>query len=177
MTDRQLIAIISENPDEGIRIAIERYGDLVYSIAVRVLGKNKKEDVEECVSAVFVRLWKYRKNFKEEKGSLQSYIITIARNEALRKTKSLHKKIWMMYYRENFENSLESKWIEKESAKNIKEMIDQLKYPDNQIIIQRYFWEYNIKDIAHNLELDEKVVTNKIYYLKKKLKKILIKRR
>ena len=57
MTDEKLIALIKKKPEQGIAAAIDLYGGAVRTICSSVL--ESREDIEEAVSQVFYRLWKY----------------------------------------------------------------------------------------------------------------------
>lgn len=53
--EETLLALLIDKPAEGIRILTAQYGGLVYSITWRRLqGCLRKEDIEECVSDIFL---------------------------------------------------------------------------------------------------------------------------
>lgn len=179
MTDKELRETIMQQPEKGIERAIEQYGGLVNAIVIKMIGKGSGADVQECISDVFIRLWKYIGGFDESKGTLKAYIVTIARNEAFRKLKSMQK--------DHYEQSLEDLDIgvdidmtyevaKKSNKKIISETIEYLKEPDRQIFIRRYFWGERVKFIAKALNLEEKFVENRLYLVKKKLREQLIER-
>lgn len=178
MTDNELIEYIIHNPEEGIKQAIKQYGAIVNAVVIKIIGANNRMDVQECVSNVFIKLWKYSSQFDEEKGVLKGYIVAIARNEALSKLKSIKK--------DNMQQSLEemdgdigtdidmiSELSVKVNTEIIGEMVDHLKEPDRQIFIRRHYWGERIKIIAAAMNLEEKFVENRLYLSKKLLRKQL----
>lgn len=59
----------------------------------------------------------------------------------------------------------------KSTNKLVNEMVHNLKEPDREIFMRRYFLGERIKAIVIALNLDEKFIENKLYTVKKKLKK------
>jgi len=83
MNDEKLVKLINHNPSKGLSAAIEQYGPLVKTVIVRIIGYDKHQDAEECVSDVFVELWKSIDNYNPDKGLFKNYIISIARHVGL----------------------------------------------------------------------------------------------
>lgn len=179
MTDYELIEQIIHNPDVGIQQAIGQYGALVNGVVIKMLGTSNKQDVQECVSNVFIKLWKHSERFDASKGSLKGYIVAIARNEALSKLKALQKDN-LHESLENMENDIgvemdmTSELASKLNGQLIDELVGDLKEPDRQIFIRRYYWGERIKAIAKIMHLEEKFIENRLYLSKRKLRKELI---
>lgn len=179
MTDYELIQQIIHNPDVGIQQAIGQYGALVNGVVIKMLGTSNKLDVQECVSNVFIKLWKHSERFDASKGSLKGYIVAIARNEALSKLKALQKDN-LHESLENMENDIgvemdmTSELASKLNGQLIDELVGDLKEPDRQIFIRRYYWGERIKAIAKIMHLEEKFIENRLYLSKRKLRKELI---
>lgn len=173
MEDKALIKLIKENPECGLEQTMVLYTSFVKAIVVRYLGYDHKEDIKECTADVFIKLWRFIDNFDETKGSLKSYIATIARNETLRKLKKEGKSLGDLPL-EELEIGLEVDMVgeigKKLNAKLVQEVVEELPEPDRQIFISRYFWGERIKAISNTLKLEEKFVENRLYLVKKKLK-------
>lgn len=173
MEDKALIKLIKENPEGGLEQAMILYTPFVKAIIVRYLGYDHKEDIKECTADVFIKLWRFIDNFDETKGSLKSYIATIARNETLRKLKKEGKNLGDLSL-EELEIGLEVDMVgeigKKLNARLVQEVVEELPEPDRQIFISRYFWGERIKAISNKLKLEEKFVENRLYLVKKKLK-------
>lgn len=68
--------------DEDTLIALyHRYGALVYSIAWRTL--ENRQDAEEVVQDVFMRVWEKSHQFDPARGSFSAWLATMTRNAAL----------------------------------------------------------------------------------------------
>lgn len=178
MNDDKLIKLIKKNPSKGLSTAIEQYGPLVKTIVTRIIGYENQQDVEECISDVFVELWKSNNNFNNEKGTIKNYIISIARFKAIN---ILNRKIIKYEIIPLEEDDLEfdldiTNEVSRTINKNIiKETLDKLPQPDKDIFIRRYYLFESVKEIAISLNLTPKTVENKLYREKIKLKDALIK--
>lgn len=64
--------------------------------------------------------------------------------------------------------------LTKESREEILEALDNMKEPNKEIIIRRYFYNEKVKVIAEKMNLPSKKIENKLYQGKLKLKTILI---
>lgn len=178
-TDDDLVHIIKKNPEKGINLAIKQYGDLVNAIIIRILGNDNPLDIQECVSDVFVKLWQYNASFNSKKGTLKSYIATIARNEALRRLKKLKKnKTVNSDFLDSNEpyTDLSNELVAQDKLNNINEILYLLQDIDYHIFTHRYMYGESLDQIAYELDLDKKCVENKLYYTKKKVQKQLIER-
>lgn len=66
--------------------AYNLYGPRMYATAVRLLRDPGAAD--ECVQDVFLRLWHRRNAYASARGSLEAFLVTCARNQALTKLRS-----------------------------------------------------------------------------------------
>lgn len=170
MTDEKLIALIKKKPEKGLSVAIELYGGAVRTICRSVL--ENREDVEEAVSQVFYRLWKYSGSYNG-KGSLKSYIYSIARNAAFDAAKAAP----VEYEWDNIDTETpETLFIKRQREQLIHQIVDELPEPDRSIFILKYFYFFKNREIAQKLNLSLKQVENKLARNKEKLRAKLIER-
>ncbi|MFO0892294.1 MAG: sigma-70 family RNA polymerase sigma factor [Isosphaeraceae bacterium] len=70
---------------QGDRVAFERfydrYSSLVYTLALRIL--RTRADAEDLVQEVFLQVWRRAESYRPERGSVESWLLTMARNRAL----------------------------------------------------------------------------------------------
>lgn len=176
MNDENLIRLLKSDLSKGISQAIDIYGGMVKTIVTRKLGSNNLQDIEECVSDVFVELWKSLDKYELDKGSLKNYIISITRFVSINKYNRYIKKENTIKLDESFEDyiNIENEVYNSINKNIVKDAINSLDYPDKEIFIRRYYLFETVKSIAENLELNMKFVENKLYRSKKTLKEILL---
>lgn len=80
-SDRELIAQIRSRDEAGLAVAIELYGGQVKSICLRICVDELEAD--EVVSLVFWELWHAISKFDPQRGSLRTYLVTLARSRAI----------------------------------------------------------------------------------------------
>src|SRR5215472_17239944 len=59
----------------------DRYGQLAYSVALRVLGDPGR--AEDVVQDTFLKLWHSAGRFDSRRGSLRTWVITAVRNRSI----------------------------------------------------------------------------------------------
>lgn len=80
-TDEALMLAVTARDDTAFAALYDRYVDLVYSAAVRVLGDAQL--AEDATQDVFVRLWRRPETFVAERGRFLSWLMSVARNRAV----------------------------------------------------------------------------------------------
>lgn len=175
MEDKKLIRLINRNPEKGISVALDLYGDPVKTICCSILAGRPEQDIEEAISETFVRLWRYGRSFREERNtSLKSYIYSIARNASIDKLRDIHGSETSLDAIENFqmpdELNIEDFVISEEESELIKQVIYSLEEPERSIFVLRYFYELKVKEVAERLSLPVKTVENKLHRTKAVLK-------
>ncbi|MBR0598007.1 RNA polymerase sigma factor [Sinanaerobacter chloroacetimidivorans] len=179
MDDQQLIDLLKSSPSKGLAEAIEKYGGAVKWITIKIIG-NRPEEIEECISDIFCKLWKNIEQFDPNRGiPLKSYLYGIARHTALDYRRKMQKSEDLLPI-EEIELDIEVNY-EEETAKTInkeiiRQTIDEMPSPDKEIFIYRYYFFKKISEIAFKLSLDNKTVENKLYRGRQRLKDHLIER-
>jgi RNA polymerase sigma-70 factor, ECF subfamily len=79
--DTTLAQRLAERDQSALRDAISRYGGVVYGIARRVVSEASL--AEEVAQDTFLALWRRPGAFDPERGSLQSFLVGVARNKAI----------------------------------------------------------------------------------------------
>ncbi len=177
MDDREIIRLLQESPNDGIREAIIKYRGLAAAIIGRVI--SDKNDCEECVSDVFVSVWKNRENLDGNR-SLKGYTAVAARNTAINYLKKAKARP-IVPLDESVETDggqdIEYAFGLREDLKALEKEVRALKGPHDVIFVRRHYLFESVKEIADSLHIDEKQVKNSLYYSKKKIKKSLMKGR
>jgi RNA polymerase sigma-70 factor (family 1) len=147
---------------EAFDLVFKKYGDRLFGFALSYL--KTKEEAEELVQDVFLKIWENRKNLKEE-SSLKSYLFTIAYHNMCRLFRK--KQIYEKYKKEiGFSDSQTFNLEEQLEYKATLEQVDQLiqKLPDNQriIFIKSRKEGKSTREIAEEMNLSPGTIDNNI---------------
>lgn len=77
-TDNELIEKLRIGDVEAFDLVYHRYAGKLYAFSLKYL--KSKEEAEELVQSVFLKVWENQKNIKKD-TSFKSYLFTIAYNE------------------------------------------------------------------------------------------------
>lgn len=82
MDERSLLTLLQKRPNEGMKELMRQYMGYCYYIVRNKLAEFPQEDIEECVSDVFVDAYRYREKIDLEKGGFRVFLATLARRRA-----------------------------------------------------------------------------------------------
>jgi RNA polymerase sigma-70 factor, ECF subfamily len=85
-SDADLIALLRNQPSLGLAALYDRYGRLVFSVALRVVQDHGA--AEEITQDVFLRCWRNAERYQPTQGSLVSWLLSIAHNRAIDELRS-----------------------------------------------------------------------------------------
>ncbi|MEP6572044.1 MAG: sigma-70 family RNA polymerase sigma factor [Gemmatimonadota bacterium] len=81
VTDGDLIRRAAARDESAIGTLYDRYGQVVYAVAFRVVGQ--RADAEEIVMEAFAQVWRDAERFEVGRGSCVAWLTMIARSRAL----------------------------------------------------------------------------------------------
>lgn len=177
MDDKYILNLIYAEDSQAMELLMDKYSRLLWTIAGAVL-KNAAttEDIEECVSDVFLHIWFHPEEFDSNRGSLKGYLVLLTRSKAIDRLRR-SKRVSVVSFDEDIllktEDVLEN-LIKKEDKTQILESIEALEEPNREILIRRFFFEQKPSEIARALSLPVRQVENRIYRTKQQLRQILI---
>lgn len=154
---------------------IDRYTAYVVTVISKVAKERlNREDIEELASDVFAKLWERKNELNIQEGKEKAYIGASARNHTLNllKKRGLLSTIPLEEDVISDNATPEKVLLEEEEATTIRQVIESLSEPDDEIFIRRYFYFEKIIDIARALNMKEQTVTTKLHRGKQKLAKL-----
>jgi len=176
MQDNVIIQKIIEGNQEVFSYIVDTYSKLLWVIVGGILGNiGTAQDIEECISDVFIEIWKKPKAFANQKGTLKNFLAVIAKSKALDRYRVLSKRkiVEIDEAIKSSDDDLLDYVIDKEMYAALYEAINSLTEPNREIIIRRYFFEEKPACIAERTDMPVKEVENRLYQSKLKLKTIL----
>ena len=153
-----------------MEVLMGQYMGLCYGIIRNRLAGLSQEDVEECVSDVFLDAYRYRNQIDLEKGGFRAFLAIVARRRAIDRYDTARKKGTFPLEEETLEKE---KGVSFEDKTVLLEAIRSLGDPDEKILIWKFYYGYPTKRIAAALRLKENTVDQKVRRGLEKLRKIL----
>lgn len=140
---------------------------------IRLITREDNEDLEQ---EVYVKIWKNSEKY-QEKGSIKSWISTIAKNTSLDYVKSSYHKAAQTSDSEDYTLSCikdkkvtpDENIIKLERQKRITEAINQLKPKFKEVIIMAEINGYSYEECAQKLKCPIGTIKSRIYNAKKEL--------
>jgi RNA polymerase sigma-70 factor (ECF subfamily) len=85
-SDERLVAELARRDVRALEALYDRYGDIVYSVSLRVVGDVQL--AEDIAQDVFFRLWSRPELFDAGRGRFMTWLLSIARNRAIDERRS-----------------------------------------------------------------------------------------
>lgn len=181
MTDMELRMLMAESVQKCHRAVFDKYCNYVYAIVINILRNcGNREDIEDCVSDVFFKLYKQLDAKTDFSGDLKSFIAAVSRNTAIDAFRRLsNKNNRSVYIDDDTTEELRSDERIEENAEKAERSrillgkIKELGEPDTTIIIQQYFYNRTAKEIAKSISMTAAAVQKRSSRAKQKLKALL----
>ncbi len=172
--DMTLLESVRSRDEKAIHKLMKTYNRLLWSIAAGILrGVGNEQDVEECVSDVWLALWQKPEGYDPQRGSLKTYLTILTRSRALDRFRSLKETDELDGNEPDQTPGMEDTLISEELFTRLREEIDALGEPDREILIRRYFFLQKPSAMAQNMALPVREINNRLYQAKKKLREEL----
>jgi RNA polymerase sigma-70 factor, ECF subfamily len=183
MTDQELLELLHTNPQKGFEIIINKYTGLMYAIAYsKISSVCKREDIEECVSDIFLLFYEQRAVIELSRGSIKSFLMILAKRTAIKQFRRAcsNNTVSTSIDDETLSNKfltanedIAAALIEKETRLMLIRAVKALKEPDCTIIIRKCYLGETAREIAKRVNLSQNAVEKRISRSMKKLKVIL----
>ena len=178
MNEEMMITRLKEQDSDALDEAIRQYTRLVSAIICNIAGSQlTAEDVEELTEDTFIAMW-YNSD-KLEPGKLKAYICQIAKNKTKNRLRDMskHSKVVSIESVTTEDDFVLTDGIEeKQASMMLYEAIDEIGEPDREILLRRYYYYQNSKQIGEIMKLNAQTVRTKLSRAKDKLKKLLTER-
>lgn len=169
MTQEEILALMKTDPEKGMFAVTGQYAALVYKVVWGKLASVcTNEDIEETVSDVFLDFFRKHTGVDLSKGSLASFLITLAQRRAIdefrrvMRQKNIEKAI-------NEKNDVvflqtENTVLKNEERDFLLGAVFSLCEPDSTIIYRKFYYGETYSEIGNRLGLSENAVNKR--YLK-----------
>lgn len=174
--DQILINQIIEGDTNAFTVLVNRYKDLVFTLALRML-KNR-EEAEEVSQDTFIKTYKSLHKFKGD-SKFSTWIYKVAYNSCLdriKKNKKYQNDVEINEFTEHQVKTMDNAFdvlVEEERNQLIQDCLHLLPSDDSFLLTLYYFEEQTLDEIANVVGLTANNVKVKLFRSRKKLTAIL----
>lgn len=161
------------NAEAFTRLYEETY--LVVFRYIYGLSGGPLQEVEDLTAETYARAWKTRHRFNGDEGAALGWLLRIARNLAIdlsrrRNVRDVDESVLVEYLADpNLAPELDI--ITREQIATLWRMLGTLAYDVREILVLRYLLGWQVKQVAHYLEMNENNVSVTIRRALKKLQR------
>jgi RNA polymerase sigma-70 factor (ECF subfamily) len=174
--DQKIIESIVNGDTKAYTELVNRYKDLVYTLAIRML--RNREEAEEVAQDTFIKVFKSLDKFKGD-SKFSTWIYKVTYNTCLdriKKNKKYRNDVSIDEFNFNqldaIDNALDN-MINEEKSRCIKDCIDKLPQDSSALLTLFYFEELSLEEISKIINLEANTVKVKLFRARKKLAVIL----
>lgn len=170
--EKDIVELICKKEYAGLYQLIDYLGaDVIAMINCLLNRPEERIYKKEVENETFYKIWKKAETFDNQKSSLKTWCLTIARNTCLDKKRKLIRESSLLPL-EQIENgeAINEKYFEKEEFLSL---VQQLSSEDQLIFLKYYFYQDSPKEIAEELRLDVSTIYNRLSRGRNKLRQSL----
>ena len=183
-SDEELIARVLAGDDSAYGTLVTRYRDLVYTIAVRIVGDE--EDADDVAQEAFVRAYRALPRFRGD-SKFSSWLYRIATNRALTHLKKRKRRaqtvdidagphIEAAAIEGTHVESPEKFVLDDEFRRGVREAVKELPSKYRVVVTLFYLEERSYKEVAETLGIPMGTLKTHLHRARALLKEILVKR-
>ena len=171
MTDQEIVALYWQRSEEAVRQSQARYGGYCLAVAGRILAS--RQDAEECVSDIYLRVWEKFASFDRNKGSLAAWLTAVARNAAVDRRRRSRAPEQNWEENEGASPSPEDEVLRRERTRQLRQALDTLGAVEQLLFYRKYYYLQSTAQIAAEMGLSERAVEGRLYRLRRRLQKAM----
>lgn len=166
--DADLVAGIAGGDREALESAFDLYGGAVKSIAMRVLRNETL--AEDTVQDVFVALWQAPEKYDPARGTLRTFLLTLAHRRAVDSVRSEQARFNREEkVPEDVSASIDDEVWSRTVSESVRQAVEELGEGERDAIKLAYFGGLTYIEVAEKLGLPEGTVKSRIRSGMKKL--------
>lgn len=154
MTQEELLPLIYKKDDKSFTLLYDMYSRSLFGVITNLL--KDREEAEDVLQEVFVKIWKNIDSYNESKGRLYTWMLNIARNTTIDKLRSKgYNNAQKNLSSDNFVHLLDdsNKLTNAIDTIGIKEFVKKLKPKCIKIIELLFFKGYTQQETSDELEI------------------------
>ncbi|MEZ4793186.1 MAG: sigma-70 family RNA polymerase sigma factor [Gelidibacter sp.] len=174
--DEYIINQIIEGDTKAFAVLVERYKDLVFTLALRML--KHREEAEEVSQDSFIKVYKSLGKFKGD-SKFSTWVYKVAYNTCLDRIKRNKRQMIEVAIDEFTEHEVKTidnaldKLEKHEHQQTIQECLQLLPSEDGFLLTLYYFDDLSLGEISKIVDIEPNTVKVKLFRSRKKLASIL----
>ncbi len=160
MEDQELIRIIRQDPARGWDILMKQYTGLLWHVARGILAG--REDIEDTVAEVFVEAFGQWDRFDPARGSLKSWLATMALRRAIDRRRRQKPQVELDETMAAEETAILDELVARETRQALLTRLDDLGEPDRTMVIDRFFFRRASREMAITYQMTPNAIDQRI---------------
>ncbi len=154
LKDDELLALIRERDQQALAEIYDRYGSLVYGMALKVL--QNVVFAQEVTQDVFIKLWNKGASFDSTRGKFTSWLLAITKNasiDRLRRERKYDPEALFADFGERLRKEVDSPGLISalEESLLIESMLERLPREQRLVIEMSFFRGYTQQEISERM--------------------------
>lgn len=155
-TDVELFYALKAGKSSALGILYDRYGSLVYGLALKVLGNS--HEAEDLTQEIFLTLWR-NATYNPARGELSSYLMILTRSRAIDKLRSRGTRLKLL---DRWSQTLVMQPVSptpfeqadlNERSQYVRDALTQLPEKQRQVLLMAYYEGLSQSEIAKKLDI------------------------
>ncbi|NGP89341.1 sigma-70 family RNA polymerase sigma factor [Aliifodinibius halophilus] len=171
---------IQSRDDEALEELYDLYKRLLFSMVISIV--KKKEEAEDLLQEIFVKIWNKAESFDPDRGNVYSWIVTLARNQAIdrirskgyktqkKQSVSIHEPLFSL---EGDKHDPMETTIFSDRAELVKKALEKIPEKQSEVIKIAYYRGLTQSEISDQLDIPLGTVKTRTRQGMIKLKRIL----
>ena len=176
----QLMKRIKARDADALEELYDLYNRLLFSMVISIV--KKREEAEDVLQEVFVKIWNKADSFNEDRGNVYSWIVTLTRNKAIDRIRSkdyktqqkasvsIHQTLFSL---EGDKHDPLETTIFSDRAELVKKALQEIPESQSQVIKIAYYRGMTQSEISDHLDIPLGTVKTRTRQGMIKLKRIL----
>lgn len=173
-SEPELVALLKARDELGLRVLYDHYSAALYGVILRIV--IERETAEDVLQESFIKIWNNSASYDASKGRLYTWLLNVARNTAIDKTRSKNfRKGAQVQSIEDFVYSVDKQHNNTTAIDHIglRKFVEELKPDQKQLIDLLYFGGYTQSEAAEELNLPLGTVKTRVKAALTRLREIL----
>ena len=154
MTQEELVPLLLNKEEKGFTLLYDMYSKSLFSVISNLI--SNRDDAEDVLQEVFVKIWKNIDTYTESKGRLYTWMLNIARNTSIDKLRSKgFNNSQKNLSSDNFVHLLDdsNKLVNRIDTIGIREFVEKLKPKCIKLIDLLFFKGFTQQEVSEELSM------------------------